>query len=199
MSVEQYRHLASMHKLNVGCGPYYADGWVNVDLVNDDIIKPDVVVTNHDPYPFADNYFDVLYVGHVLEHMPWDKVELFLNELSRIAKPDAIFMIVGPDVYKVFDMWKNEELPIEMVKATVEHQDLNYQKDRDENMLWDGAPHYWNCHEDRIIRLLSKMGFKDIRNEYEDLIVTESKCRQLEWPLVSGVKWQLAVSCINKD
>jgi len=78
-----------MKLLNVGCGTHYAQGWVNADTWETDDTKPDVKVTPGQPYPFEDNTFDAIYMGHVLEHIPWLEVSTFLKDMQRIAKPNA--------------------------------------------------------------------------------------------------------------
>lgn len=183
-------------KLNVGCGAFYADGWVNTDVFEDSRIKPDYLVPTTGKYPFDDSTFDAVYMGHVLEHIPWDAVPGFLNEMSRIANHDAVFMIVGPDSFRALDMWKQGELSIEMVSSILEHQDLNYQ-DIDPDSLRDGAPHMWNCHEKRVAKLLTHLGFCNVKSEFETLLVNSEECEGISWPLVSGVQWQFAISCRN--
>lgn len=186
-----------MNKLNVGCGPFYADGWVNTDVFQSENITPDVLVKSGEPYPFDDSSFDVIYLGHILEHISWNDVPSFLNEISRIATPDAQIMVVGPDIFKVLNMWKTDELDIKDVMITLEHQDKNFQYEK-YDVMWDGAPHYWNCHEDRIIDLLNNMGFKDVYNQYDFLILTEDDVCGVTWPIVARVRWQMAVSFKNK-
>ena len=83
--------------LNVGCGTHYATGWVNTDVWEDHGTKPDVLVEAGKPYPFEDNSFDAIFLGHVLEHMDWSDVGGFLEDMNRIAKPDAPVLAVGQD------------------------------------------------------------------------------------------------------
>lgn len=187
----------TVKKLNVGCGAFYADGWVNTDVFQNDNIKPDYVVPTSGRYPFDDSTFDVVYMGHVLEHIAWDSLPAFMAEMSRIAKPDAVFMIVGPDTYRTLKMWKNDEIDLELVSTILEHQDMNYQ-DIDEEVLRDGAPHLWNCHEERVSKFLRHLGFKNIQSEFDSLLINGEDCLGIAWPLVANVRWQFAVSFMNK-
>jgi len=72
-----------MKKLNLGCGPDYKKGWVNLDYNSQ--YNTDV---NHDldriPYPFKKDEFDYVYCSHILEHV----TDLFktLHEIERILK-----------------------------------------------------------------------------------------------------------------
>lgn len=183
--------------LNVGCGTHYANGWVNTDVWQSDTTTPDVVVNSGERYPFDDNTFDAIFLGHIIEHMPWDDVFPFMEDMKRIAKPGAHFLLVGPDVFKTIQLWKEDQQPWWMIEATMEHQGLNYQPDREEE-VWDGAFHYWNCHEARIVHLLESLQFDNIANVFS-LIPDDTEGREwydegtnITWPVVGKYIWQLA-------
>lgn len=84
-------------RLHIGSGTWYADGWVNVDSWGDfgECRAPDVVADASD-LPFPDDYFDQIYMGHFLEHIPLDVIPVVLAELHRVAKPDCRVAVVGP-------------------------------------------------------------------------------------------------------
>lgn len=80
-------------KLNFGCGTRIEKGWVNLDIVNHKGV--DVVHDlNKFPYPFKDNYFEVINARFVLEHL--DKLDETMNELCRILKPGGKLLIKVP-------------------------------------------------------------------------------------------------------
>lgn len=191
-----------MTLLNVGCGTHYAQGWVNTDVWEDETTKPDVRVVAGQPYPFEENTFDAAYLGHVLEHMSWESVPFFLEDISRVVKPGAPMLFVGPDVFKTIIRWSKKEEPWTMVLSTLEHLDMNYQPGR-EHLWWDGAHHYWNCHEQRVVTLLEKTGFVDIQNVF-DLIPNDPNGTSWQdqsgfvWPVVGKYHWQFALKCSNK-
>jgi len=191
-----------MKLLNAGCGTHYAKGWVNVDVWEGENTTPDIRVTPGEPYPFEDDTFDAVYLGHVLEHIPWPEVPVFLKDIQRVAKPGASIMVVGPDVYKTIKRWKDGAEPWSMVLATIEHQDMNWQPER-EHEWWDGAHHHWNCHEERIESLLGGSGFKNIKNVFNKIPDdTNGKSwvdpkTKIEWPVVGKYFWQLAYLCTN--
>ena len=60
-------------KLNLGCGQDICptdQGWINVDhLTGEGILKLDIFSL---PLPFEDNTFDLVYVSHILEHVPFN-------------------------------------------------------------------------------------------------------------------------------
>ena len=192
-----------MKLLNAGCGTHYVKGWVNTDVWASDTTKPDVVVEPGKPYPFEDNYFDAAFLGHVLEHIPWPEVPPFLDDISRVVKPGAPILVVGPDVYKTIKRWKDGQEPWWMIESVLEHQDMNWQPDRTEEW-WDGAHHHWNCHESRIEKLLTMSGFTNIENVYEDIPNDPNgkswhdDITNITWPVVGKYFWQLAFRCYNR-
>lgn len=186
-----------MVMLNAGCGTHYASGWVNVDVWEDEHTHPDVRINVGDKYPFDDNTFDAVFLGHVIEHMPWTEVPVFLEDMFRVAKPGAPVLIVGPDVYRTIQRWAKGQEPWHMVVSTLEHQDVNYQPDR-EAELWEGAAHYWNCHEERVAKLLTAMG--KTYTSYSDTIPNDALQKEwfdpvtnVTWPVVGKYFWQFAL------
>ncbi len=82
-----------MKKLNLGCGPDYKKGWVNLDYNSG--YKADI---NHNldkfPYPFRKEEFDYVYCSHILEHVS----DLFrtLKEIERILRHGGVLHIRVP-------------------------------------------------------------------------------------------------------
>lgn len=80
-------------KLNLGCGKRPIKGYINLDIVK----LPGVNVIhnlNKFPYPFNKNTFEEIYCSHILEHVE-DLIKV-MEELSRIAKPNAKIKIISP-------------------------------------------------------------------------------------------------------
>jgi SAM-dependent methyltransferase len=91
--------ILQSHKLNLGSGEFLKDGFVNVDFYS--VSNPDV---SHDlnqfPYPFDDNYFEVVEADHVLEHLA-DPFNV-MRELRRICMPGATIHIRVPHFSRGF-------------------------------------------------------------------------------------------------
>ncbi len=88
-----------MKKLNLGCGEFKKNGYINVDI--SPLVNPDVI---HDlntfPYPFNNDEFDVIEAEHVLEHLE-DPFKV-MKELHRIAKNGALVVIKVPHFSRGF-------------------------------------------------------------------------------------------------
>lgn len=88
-----------MKRLNVGCGEFRKDGYVNLDIRSD--VGAEVV---HDlqrfPYPLPDNEFDLVEADHVLEHLR-DPFAV-MRELHRVAKQNGTVVIRTPHFSRGF-------------------------------------------------------------------------------------------------
>ena len=80
-------------RLNLGCGEKILDGFINVDLYQDDprVFKWDL---NMLPLPFKDDSADEILMHHVLEHVlyPYE----LLIECKRILKDDGVLNVKLP-------------------------------------------------------------------------------------------------------
>jgi hypothetical protein len=86
-----------MIKLNLGCGHYYLDGWVNVDFYDDSKcdIKHDLEVF---PWPWEDNSVSEILIKHTLEHLgaDWKVYIKILQEMYRVCEDDATITVRVP-------------------------------------------------------------------------------------------------------
>jgi len=82
-----------MKEIDLGCGTHKIKGSIGLDKNKN--VNPDIV---HDldkfPYPFPNDYFDYIYMRHVLEHL--EEPEKILKELLRIAKNATMLYIEIP-------------------------------------------------------------------------------------------------------
>jgi len=88
-----------MKKLNLGCGQFRKDGFVNIDISPH--TRADVV---HDldqfPYPFDDETFGLIEADHLLEHL--STPFRVMTELNRLLKPGGIIHILVPHFSRGF-------------------------------------------------------------------------------------------------
>jgi len=86
-------------RLNIGCGRFPIDGWVNVDV--DPSAKADVF---HDlnvfPYPFASASAAEIVASHVLEHTADPFATM--RELGRIVEPGGTLTVRVPHFSRGF-------------------------------------------------------------------------------------------------
>ena len=86
-------------KLNLGCGEFKKDGFINVDLSS----VPGVDLChnlNEFPYPFEDNHFTEIEADHLLEHLE-DPFRV-MQELYRIAADGCVITLRVPHFSRGF-------------------------------------------------------------------------------------------------
>lgn len=85
--------------LNIGCGNRFHPQWNNIDIVSNsaDVVEYDI--TNGIPYD--KNTFEVVYHSHVIEHIPYNQVQSFIEDCYRVLKPGGIIRIALPDLENI--------------------------------------------------------------------------------------------------
>lgn len=162
-------------KLNLGSGQWPTDlpDWVNTDLPWEGVKPPDVWGDAFD-LPFPDNTFEAAYVGHVLEHVEWDLIPVFLGELRRVLKTPALVMFVGPDIERARETGQ----PQSILDAIT---DLN------------GGPggHKWVATEALTVEAVERGGFAAVPWPIANIAPPD-------WPNPTTAPWQCAVLGIRK-
>lgn len=103
-----------MKFLNLGCGSNFSSEaeWTNVNFVS---TETNVIAYNLlNGIPFENNYFDVVYHSHLLEHFTKSDAKKFLIECLRVLKPNGIIRIAVPDLEIIAKEYlKNIELALQ--------------------------------------------------------------------------------------
>jgi predicted SAM-dependent methyltransferase len=159
-----------MLKINIGCGEFPAEGWLNVDITSEEGgPKPDIIASAED-LPFSDGAVDLLYAGHVLEHIELGKVPEILREFYRVLSPSGGMLIVGPDLDRAEVSFPEE---VEVIKTG--------------GNRWPGDAHLWHSRESTMLDLLRDGGW--------DVATADVLAVHLagQWPVTSGIGWQFAI------
>lgn len=82
-------------RLNWGCGPVIADGWVGSDRDNH---GQEHIGDIRDGLPWADGTFDYCVSHHALQMLPWPALAPALAELRRVTAPGGWLRISVPDL-----------------------------------------------------------------------------------------------------
>lgn len=137
--------------------------WHLMDMVN----RPNLTY-KHDvrdtPFPVPANHYDLVYMSHVLEHVPWFKTDEVLSEIYRITKPRGKVEIWVPDLKKLIEGYLNPD----RIKNDGWYK---FNPDRDPVRWFNGrmftyGPGDENWHravfdEEYLHRCLRKAGFRD--------------------------------------
>lgn len=148
------RLLVASDKLHLGCGMSPIDGFINVDAVK--LPGVDLKCGLHKLLDyFPPESISEIYICHTLEHISWLEIPLYLEQFKTLLKPGGILRISVPDISKLMDISKRDNLSFKNIKLL-------------QGILGGGQEHYYNFHKaffwpDLLQRLLADEGFSEIR------------------------------------
>jgi predicted SAM-dependent methyltransferase len=165
--IAKARALRGRHglRVNVGCGPFGQQGWVNLDLFP----APGVTlrVDCRRRLPLADGSARGIHVEHYFEHLePTTERPRFLAECRRSLEPGGVLRIIVPDMHKYVEAYLSPgwdllnqvgcggELPQATFGTKIEA--LNHV------FVQDGE-HYGGFDAEYLRRTLQQAGFDDIK------------------------------------
>lgn len=163
--------------LNIGCGPYYMPGWVNTDIVTPtEGPEPDDYV---DIFNLPHRYeprFTKAYLGHVLEHLPWDRIEDAVSCVAAVMQPGGVIMAVGPCILRAADTRQPDWL-LRSILADPRQEPTP-------------GSHKWTPTEELTVAALQAGGLLNVR------AVDVATVHRPEWPNRVTDPWQCAVEGI---
>ena len=108
--------------LNAGCGTRFHSAWTNIDFssTSENVIACDL----SKGIPFPDNFFDIVYHSHLLEHFSKQDSESFIKECYRVLHPKGVLRVVVPDLEQLARIYL---LALEQAIAGNEEWAANYE------------------------------------------------------------------------
>ncbi len=94
---------ASPVRLNLGCGPRYVQGYVNVE--GNLFLKKDLWLDISHGLPYRDGQVEVAYMSHVLEHFAFPEAVSLIREVHRVLAPGGGLRVVVPSLEKAVEAW----------------------------------------------------------------------------------------------
>lgn len=96
-----------MRALEIGPGTHPVDkSWDTLDMVGHPTIKHDIRTL---PLPVADSVYDLVYMSHILEHVPWFQTIDVLKEVRRLLRHGGSVEIWVPDFSKIITAYAAEK------------------------------------------------------------------------------------------
>jgi predicted SAM-dependent methyltransferase len=141
------------NKLHVGCGHHRLPGWINAD------VHPgaDLIIFLERRLPFRANILQLMYMEHVLEHVPFRTGVSFLREAGRVLVPGGVIRIAMPDLDDLIDGYQKDWRRFDWVNWPAHR----FIKTRAEMIniafRWWGHKHLYNREE--LERALREAGF----------------------------------------
>ena len=90
--------------IHLGCGEINSPEFINVDARPAAHIH--YVCDVNDLSIFPDNYADMVYACHILEHIRHNNLKKILWEWRRVVKPGGILRLSVPDYEKIHDIYE---------------------------------------------------------------------------------------------
>lgn len=92
-------------KLNLGCGDHSYPGWVNIDIIQR---KGSVgLFANVLSLPFAPGTIDVIYAGHLIEHMFPNESRPAILHWWDLLTPGGCLGVLTPDIQRMWRMHRD--------------------------------------------------------------------------------------------
>lgn len=94
-------------RLNCGCGPVAAAGWINSDI----LVRPgvDVCCDIRRGLALRDATFFYAVAMHVLQDLAWPDIPPALSELHRVLRPGGILRIGVPDLDRAIAAYQSAD------------------------------------------------------------------------------------------
>ena len=170
--------------IHLGCGEVNSPEFINIDSRYFPHIHHVSDVQNL-PF-FTDNFADLIYTSHALEHIPMSEVKDALTEWKRVLKYDGILRISVPDFEKIVSIYQDNNHSIDSIwKPLMGGQEYS------ENY------HYSVFNYDYLEKLLLECGFKNIRlwkpedvenHNYDDWASSILEINQKKYPISLNIE-----------
>lgn len=136
-------------KLNLGCGEYIKEEYINIDIRR----LPGVdVVADVLKLPFRDNSADEIRAIDVYEHVSYLKSQELLRHWVSILKKGGLLFIQSPSIDRVAEYFRSAD-NLEMIETTIGC--IFGGQDYHENF------HYTICHPGLMDHYLKQAGIKE--------------------------------------
>ena len=109
--------------------------------------------------PLKDNSVDLIYSSHLLEHIAFKELILFLKECKRILKNNGVFSVCVPNAgnylnaYFKGETFENNYYPPALIETGSKIDQINY-------MAYMDGTHKYLFDEENLINTLLTAGFK---------------------------------------
>lgn len=174
-------------KLNVGCGPCYMDGWVNIDN-NSTLLKVDLLHDARLPFPYPNDSIQFIYNEHFIEHMTLADGLNFFKEAYRMLVKGGVMRIAAPDLDVTIDQFVHDSWREDFIKARIPCTTRCEMLD----MTTRGWGHLYLYNYEEIEFRLKSCGFTDITrkelNKSNYLELSNLETRWASFLIVEAVK-----------
>ncbi|MCW3030858.1 MAG: methyltransferase protein [Solirubrobacterales bacterium] len=166
---------ATQPRLHLGCGAHTKPGWVNIDLWRWPAAapsEPDTTVVNYDltrGLPLGDDTCTEIYSSHFLEHLWAREGASLLIECHRVLRPGGRLRTCLPDFARVAQAYVSNDdeyfSPLHRIFSDKLGDGVSGSGtilDAVNNVLYQFGEHRCMYDTDKLLRLLSAIGFSKV-------------------------------------
>jgi len=152
-----------MKALEIGPGRHPVHrAWDTMDMVGSPTILHDLRML---PLPVASGSYDLVYMSHILEHIPWFQTVDVLKEIHRILKHSGTVEIWVPDLRYLIQCYLKNKIGDRWLKFNKEKDPVTWLNGR----LFTYGPGEENWHraafdKPYLVRRLKQAGFRHCQN-----------------------------------
>lgn len=119
------KFITDKPKIHIGCGHINLAGWINIDARH----MPHVHIVSNDVElnEFSDSSIGEIYLSHMLEHIPFNEVDILLRKFYQKLASNGVLRISVPSFESIIKIYISNECNIETIKyALMGGQDYEF-------------------------------------------------------------------------
>lgn len=165
MIVDRYIRSHRTRKLQLGCGEFLLDGWLNTELYGGiDRLPLDLLK----PFPISSDSFHYVFSEHTIEHFTYEQGKHIMSESFRILKKGGRVRIATPDLEFLIRLYdrrktKTQKKYIEWAANEIFHD----QKKATDTFVINNFVRAWGhqfIYDFKALKqLLEDIGFKNVK------------------------------------
>jgi len=142
--------------INIGCGPNFLPGWVNVDQARSDGI--DIVWDLRQGLPFTSESCTAIFGEHVIEHIAKEDAAKLLQECHRVLQRGGVIRLSTPDAGRYLRAYANND---GFLQHSSFELSIETPMDRINQMMREYGQHLWTYDAPALTLLLKQAGFSE--------------------------------------
>lgn len=106
--IKKYFEESKVHKLQIGSGANYLQGWLNTDLNYNSQVA---YLNAGEIFPLKSESFDFIFSEHLFEHLNMSQQINMLKESYRVLKKGGVMRLATPSLDFLFNLYKEPNSP----------------------------------------------------------------------------------------
>lgn len=146
--------------INIGCGPNFLPGWINVDQARSDGI--DIVWDLRQGLPFTSESCTAIFGEHVIEHITKEDAAKLLQECHRVLQRGGVIRLSTPDAGRYLRAYAYND---GFLQHSSFELSIETPMDRINQMMREYGQHLWTYDAPALTLLLKQAGFGEVSEQ----------------------------------